>query len=518
MQHSENLKTQSIVIVGGGTAGWMTASLMMNAWGKDTNFTLIESEDIATVGVGEGSTPSLRSFFRQLGIPESEWMPECNATYKCGISFPNWSTIVNHERYFHPFFSHLDLPTGNAFMQNACIRRRGGDSPAAPDSFWVSAQLAKQNKSPIPIEPLKAEPDYGYHFDSGLLGQFLKRRALKLGITHLFDTVNKVNQESTTKDIQSVTTAENGTISADLFIDCTGFLSLLIEKTLNVPFVSYKEALYNDRAVAIASNIDNELPIPSHTESTALSAGWAWKIPLVSRYGNGYVYSSDYISDADAETELRAHIGPSCEGMKARFIKMRVGRRELHWHKNVLAVGLSQGFIEPLEATALMLIQFTIDRFIHFYNERNKNGLSLEELQEKFNDKVNCNFDGIKDYIVAHYRLNTRKDTKYWIDNSQNKDLSQRLVSILNSWDNGLDFEATLASYTGELSYTRPSWYCLLAGMGRFPELIHTDYKDSQSTPLTVIRQRIEEVTPLFPDHREHLIKTYGNKWPKTSS
>lgn len=505
---------QKIAILGGGTAGWMAVSLMQKAW-PSAHITLIESEDIGVIGVGEGSTPSLRDFFRRLDITESEWMPACNATYKCGISFPNWSANKGFEGYFHPFFSPLDLPTGNAFMHNACLRRRGMDVPAHPDDFWVSAQLAEQQRSPKPQVSLNAEPDYGYHFDSGLLGQFLKARAIKLGMTHLVDTVLDVEQNSDGA-VAALQTSTHGKVAADFFVDCTGFAGVLINKTLKVPFQSYDDYLFNDRAVAIASSIDTSESVPSQTVSEALSSGWAWKIPLASRYGNGYVYSSKYLTEAEAEAELRQHIGPDGEGMEARHLKMRVGRVEQHWCKNVLAVGLSQGFIEPLEATALMLIQYTIENFIHSYNESCQ-GAELEQQRRTFNDKVNANFEGIKDYIVAHYRTNSRSDSQYWIDNRDNSHVSPRLQSIFDAWDQGLDFEATLTQFKGELNYLRPSWYCLLAGMGRFPESLSSPPLEQPVARVDDARRYCRQVAERFQGHRDNLVGTYGELWAEVS-
>lgn len=509
--HQSAKPRQSIAILGGGTAGWMAVSLMQQAW-PSAYITLIESEDIGVIGVGEGSTPSLRDFFKRLDIPECEWMPACNATYKCGISFPKWSVNKGFEGYFHPFFSPLDLPTGNAFMHNACLRRRGTDVPAHPNDFWVSAQLAEQQRSPKPLESLNAQPDYGYHFDSGLLGQFLKRRAIKLGMNHVVDTVLEVKQ-SEDGSVASLQTQKNGNIAADFFVDCTGFAGVLINKTFHVPFQSYGDYLFNDRAVAIASTIDTGESVPSQTVSEALKCGWAWKIPLANRFGNGYVYSSKYLTEAEAEAELRAHIGADCEGMEARHLKMRVGRVEQHWCKNVLAVGLSQGFIEPLEATALMLVQFTIENFIADYQQA-CDGAVLEQQRDSFNSKVNANFEGIKDYIVAHYRSNSRLDSQYWIDNRDNKNISPRLQTIFDAWDQGLDFEATLSQFKGELNYLRPSWYCLLAGMGRFPKALSPAPAGQRVAPVDEARLYCQQVAEKFQGHKENLQETYGELWP----
>lgn len=509
---------KSIIIAGGGTAGWMSASLMMQAWhDKGTKITLIESPTIETIGVGEGSTPSLRLFFKKLGIPDDEWMPECNATYKCGISFPNWSVKPGFENYFHPFYSRLDWDHGNAFMHNARLRRKGYDVPAHPDSFWLMTQLSEQKKSPITTAQLIHDTDFGYHFDSTLLGQFLKKRAIKNGIKHINDTIVSANKDHL-GNISDISTQNNGKLSAELFIDCTGFSGLLIRKTLNVPFFSYSDILLNDRAIAIPSAIDNTHTIVSHTKSEALSSGWAWSIPLANRYGNGYVYSSKYLSEDEAEKELRQHIGPSCEGMKPKHIKMNIGSIKEHWCKNVVAVGLSQGFIEPLEATALMLVQFTIDQFILSYEKTNGDNADTDKQQDSFNGKVNDIFDGVKDYIAAHYFLNSRTDSKYWIDNRNNPNHSERLQDLIKTWDRGLDFEAALTTHNAEYVYPAPSWYCLFAGKGRFPQKLSPTGSDVTPVPLQNIKQLRDAITQNFKDHREVLVNNYGEKWPNHKS
>lgn len=455
----------------------MTASLLQHAWAqgekaKNVNISLIESSDIGTIGVGEGSTPYLKHFFKKLGIPEHEWMPQCNATYKTGIAFPNWSTKPGYDSYFHPFFSQLDIQTGEAFMQNACLRRRGIDVDAHPDHYWTSTHLAKLCRSPIAEKALPFDVDYGYHFDSGLLGSFLKQRAIKLGVQHIVDTVTRVETDAH-GNIGKIHSNQSGPLVADFFIDCSGFQALLIEKTLSTDFISFADNLFNDRAVAIASDINNEAPIPSHTQSEALSNGWRWKIPLTNRYGNGYVYCSSSISDEQAEQELRTSIGTSANNNEARFIKMRVGRRTKHWQKNCLAVGLSQGFIEPLEATALALIQLTVEKFIQHYEQVKEKPEALSKQQDNFNQSINAFFEGIRDYIVCHYKTNSRSDSVYWRENRDNTPISSRLHAIIDSWHQGTDFEATLTEFARETFYFRPSWYCLLAGTGQFPEHLH---------------------------------------------
>jgi len=459
-----------IIIVGGGTAGWMSANLLMQQWGgRGCRVTLIESSEIATIGVGEGSTPYLREFFRRLGLAEREWMPACSATYKCGIEFPQWSTKPGFESYVHPFFNHDDLSLGTRFFTQACLRRRGSAADANPQDFFIAAELARQRKAPfyLPRADGRASPptDYAYHFDAGLLGQFLKSHALKLGVTHRIGTVAEVlHQEN--GDISGLRlNGSDEVLTGSLFIDCSGFQGLLINQALGVPFESFADNLFNDRAIAMPTALDDGQDIPSQTRSTALSHGWAWQIPLTNRFGNGYVYASAFVSAEEAEQELREHLGPAAEGSEARHLKMRVGQVSEHWRHNCLAIGLSQGFIEPLEATALMLIQFSLDHFIAALEHAHFGRAD----QAGFNARTRQMFEGVRDYVVGHYQLNSRDDTEYWRANRANRKISSRLASILEVWDCGADFEAELTRHGDALMYIRPSWYCLLAGMGRFP-------------------------------------------------
>lgn len=317
---------RSILIVGGGTAGWMTAALMARAWrDRGVEVTLLESSAIGTIGVGEGSTPKMRRFFDRLGVPETEWMPRCNATYKCGIRFPHWSTRKGYPSYYHPFFSQDDEPTIRAFFQNVSLRSRNFDVYAHPDAFFISNYLARQGRAPLSDGSTGYAADYAYHFDASLIGEFLKEYALSRGVRHVVDTVTTVNQDER-GELSSVTTEGHGDLSADFFVDCTGFASLLIGRTLGVPFTSYKDILFNDRAVAMPTPLDAAAPLPSQTISTALRHGWAWKIPLANRFGNGYVYDSDHVDADGAERELREHLGRLDDPAPARHLTMRVGR------------------------------------------------------------------------------------------------------------------------------------------------------------------------------------------------
>lgn len=451
------------MILGGGTAGWMTANLLEKKWQHlGIKITLVESPDIGIVGVGEGSTPVLKHFFDSLDISESEWMPECNATYKNGISFINWSTVSGYEEYFHPFGCSLDFVTFKFLYDNATLRRKGVDVIAHPNRFSLMASLSEKKLAPIASKNFPFHFQYGYHFDSVLIGKFLQKKAEKIGINHIQATVKNIELDSN-GNITSLKLDTDQILSGDLFVDCSGFVSILLEKTLKVPFISFSDNLFNDSAIVIPTEIEPN--IPSQTISTALMNGWVWRIPLTNRFGNGYVYSSQYCTQDEAEKELRAHLGLLESDIEARHLKMKVGRAQESWCKNCVAVGLSQGFIEPLEATALQFVHSTIDEFTKAFEE----GGFTNQYREQFNQRINMNFESIRDYIVLHYKTNSRKDSQYWIDNRENKNISNNLKDMLSCWYNMQSLGAELKRLKIGSYYTQMSWTCLLSGMGLFP-------------------------------------------------
>ena len=461
-QHSVN---KNIVILGGGTAGWMAANLLQHHLAPSGFcITLIESPEIGIVGVGEGSTPQLKMFFNTLGIAENDWMPACNATYKNGISFVDWSNEPGFSKYFHPFPSHSDRQTAKPFLLNCMARRKGSSVHAHPDRFFLSAYLAEHELSPIRQSNQGVPINYAYHFDAVLLGKYLSKRAVAKGVTHIQarakDFINHANG-----DIASILTACGQHISGDIFIDCSGFRSLLLQQHLAVNFNSYQSSLFNDAAIALPS--PGKTPLKAQTVSRAMDNGWAWDIPLTNRTGNGYVYSSAFISADDAEVELRTKLAMLDSDVPARRLSMKIGRVEQHWAKNCLAVGLSQGFIEPLEATALHLVQETIESFVSAFSAGN----FTAQHQGQFNQRINARFDGIRDYISCHYKVNTRSDTEYWRANRENMHISDSLRHILDCWDKGGDITAEIARQNIAAYYPAVSWHCLLAGYGRFAPL-----------------------------------------------
>lgn len=494
-----------IVVVGGDTAGWMTALLLANSdYGPRLQVTVLESPQVGIIGVGEGSTPWLRGFFDGLGIEESEWMPACNATYKNGIRFDGWSTRPGYGSYFHPFASMLDNMTMTQFIDNVHRRLEGEDVEAHPDRYFIADWLARKGLGPRPRHDFPFDVWYAYHFDATLLGAFLGRKAVERGVRHVGRHVNDVTLNER-GDIASLQLEGGETLEADFFVDCTGFASLLIGKALKTPYVSFAENLFNDAAVAMPSPVGDHGggPLRGETVSTALRHGWAWRIPLSHRQGNGYVYSTAHCSPDAAETELRAHLGLLDDPTPARHLRMRVGRVTRHWNRNCVAIGLSQGFIEPLEATALLFVQRTASMLVKALEQ----GDLGERVQDAFKEAINERFEGTRDYIVTHYKTNTRTDTDYWRANAANVNLSQPLQRLLRTWLSSRPIAGGLQQGSYGRGYPVMSWYCLLAGMGLFPDLRqeHAAAPGKLRHSLAAIDNLLERSATNFPGHRELL-------------
>lgn len=454
-----------LVVLGGGTAGWMAATLMAHHWrDRPVRVSVLESPEVGIIGVGEGSTPSMKGFFDTLGIAESEWMPRCHATYKAAIEFRGWSSAPGHGSYMHPFPSDLDDRSVPALWHAAGLRRQGIDLDAHPDRYFLNGVLAKRRLAPVAPEHFPFRMAYGYHFDAGEIGRFLRDWGVARGVLHIEGTMSAVEQEES-GDIRALRTTDGREIAGDFFIDSTGFRSLLLQQALGVPFLSFAGNLFNDSAVVVQTPRDGT-PTECHTTSTALSAGWAWRIPLTHRIGNGYVYSSRYLDDDTAERELRQHLALGEGGPPLRRLKMKVGRVAAPWFRNCLAVGLSQGFIEPLEATALHIVHETVERFVEAFTY----GGFGDRLRDACNARINARFEGVRDYIVAHYRMNSRGDTEYWRDASAIEQLSPSLRSLLESWYAGENLDEEIRRQDIGRYFSTASWHCLLGGYGAYPD------------------------------------------------
>lgn len=452
-----------IVVLGGGSAGWITACLLHHRWSaRGGKVTVVESPDIGIIGVGEGSTPQLKAMFDHLGIDESEWMAACDATYKLGIRFTGWSERPGFDSYFHPFPGPIDLHTEPAFTHACMLARRGFDVGAMPDNWFLSAVLAKQGKGPQPEDNFPFAPSYGYHFDAYKLGAFLRDWAVERGVEHRPLKVEKV-ELSGPDEVGALLCEDGERITGDLYVDCSGFRAMIAQGALGGEFISFDKNLFNDRAVVVpAPPVGNFRP---QTEAVAMTAGWRWHIPLGSRTGNGYVYSSRHISDEDAAAELLKAVGLDAGAAEPRFLRMKVGRMAESWQGNCLAAGLAQGFLEPLEATALHIV---ISTALEFADAFEQGGFSPQH-RDAFNTKTNARYEGIRDYIVAHYRMNQRSDTSYWRENAANHDLSENLKAMISAWFTHKDIAAANVQQYGTPHYATMSWHALFAGYGTFP-------------------------------------------------
>ena len=454
----------TVAVLGGGTAGWMAACLLAEAWPAST-ITVVESPDVPIIGVGEGSTPQLAHFMNRIGLAESTWMPAAHATYKLGIEFDGWSTRAGYERYFHPFVSAIDLHTEPAFHAAHTLRRRGADVPAHPDAFFLASWLAAHDRSPIADELFPFTVGTGYHFDATLIGAVLRDHSTRRGVHHRAARVIHV-AVGATGEVERLDLEGGGSIAADVFIDASGFRAMIAGEALGGRFLPFADNLFNDRAVVMPTPPEPAGPRPS-TRATALSAGWAWDIPLTSRTGNGYVYSSRYLDDDAAEAELRTHLGLADADVPARRLRMKVGRLADSWTGNCLAIGLAQGFLEPLEATALHLVINTVEGFVEAWH-----GAAADRSARRaaFNAATARRYERIRDYLVAHYRLNTRIDTAYWRDNAGHDRLSDELKQLFTAWFTGQDLPSAIATLGIGDVYAPLSWGCIFAGYGTFPD------------------------------------------------
>lgn len=487
---------RSVIILGGGTAGWMTAHLLHRRWAEQgTSITLIESPAIGIIGVGEGSTPQLKAFFDEIGVAEREWMPRCNATYKAGIEFSGWSDRPGFERYFHPFPTDIDGFTQGKFFRSTRARRSGQDVPAHPDPFFLPTRIAREALAPLAPPNFPFFVSYGYHFDAHLIGAFLAELGAKRGIEHVDAKIASIELVED-GDVKALVADDGRRFEAEFFVDASGFRAAIIEGALQEPHRTFAANLFNDRAV-VAPTKHGPGPIHACTRSIAKSAGWIWHIPLTNRMGNGYVYSSRYIDEEDAAAELLAELGlpPDSE---VRHLKMKCGRIERSWVRNCLVVGLAQGFLEPLEATALHIVLATVNAFL--------DGWELDK-RDAFNALIARRYEGIRDYLVCHYRVAQRSDTDYWRDATSMDALSDSLKSVITAWFTAADLEEEVMRQQIQHYYAPQSWHCMLAGYGNFPDQARLRPPEGPSVDMAEIERFISGCAMNFRTHAEALAR-----------
>ena len=357
---------RTIVVVGGGSAGWIAAARLAARHARGTDdivVKLVESSTVPTIGVGEGTWPTMRNTLAKIGIGETEFLRSCDAAFKQGARFVGWKDGSSRDAYYHP----LNPPAGAQDVNlSPHWQQQVADTPDRDFADWVDFQQALCDAGLAPKTITAPEyagvANYAYHLDAGKFATLLRKHAVgRLGVEHIVGDVVDV-RIADNGDIDSLELADGQRVAGDLFVDCSGFSALLIGKVYGVPFRKCNDILFADRAIAMQVPYpDQDTPITSHTVSTAADAGWIWDIGLWARRGTGYVYSSAHIDDDAAEAALRAYVGPQAEQLSARRITIEAGHRERFWQNNCVAVGLSAGFLEPLEASALMLVEASMD-------------------------------------------------------------------------------------------------------------------------------------------------------------
>ncbi|MEM6607491.1 MAG: tryptophan halogenase family protein [Pseudomonadota bacterium] len=509
-----------VTIVGGGTAGWLAALLLQSMVcdpkkpDRPIKITLIESPNINSVGVGEATVPGMPRTLRQAGISEKAFFKACNASFKLGVLFNDWNVDEKGKpfSFMNPF---QDVPNISGREAGFYMLRYGADGRDFSQVFSPALDLFKASKGPRPLGRKEFDPTVGfaYHLDAGAFAKMLSEACVKRGANHVRDDVVDVEQDERGY-ISALQLAEGGRRPVQLVLDCTGFRGLIINKVLEEPCISYSKHLANDRALAVQLPHPPGGKIPSATQSTALGAGWVWRVPLYHRVGTGYVFSSAHRTDEEAKAEFLQHLGPQGEGAEPRVIPMRIGRTARAWVKNCVAVGLSSGFIEPLESTAIHTIDTTVRWLANFFPDQS----FADPLRDRFNKLTTALYDEILDFIVVHYALGNRTDDPYWID-ARNLELPDRLAENLALWRHNLPTHYDLDFD----SFTSPSIYQVVMlgkrvydmGFGA-PEMVQnmTLNRRAWNEVLKNSKRNIGQMVKTFPDHRTLLTELRGELQP----
>jgi tryptophan 7-halogenase len=455
----------TIVIVGGGTAGWLTAAFLQNQLshtiGRPVDISVIEAEDIPTVGVGEATIPSIRQTLAACGIEEHVFLKKCGATFKQGIEFINWRSDpkdCGDNSYFHPFGDQIMVGGKDATWQ--WLQLPQAERAAYADIFSVQAEIARAGQAPKGFSdaPYDGALAYAYHLDAGKLAQFLKELSKARGVCHRVQKVVEVEREG--DDISAIHLDDGERIEADIFVDCTGFAARLINSDKQNNFNSLSDILFVDRAIVTRVENESLVDVIGYTKSTAQSAGWIWDIALQDRRGVGHVYSSRHIDDDAAKVELAAYVKQPLEMLETRQLGMRIGYHDQQWRGNTVAIGLSSGFLEPLESTGIYLIEMANWAMLELVPRY----LAGAQPQASYNRILHNHYINIADFLKMHYCLSKRRDTPFWRDNCDPATIPQSLADNLSTWRAAVpsvyDFNSTTQCFSAT------NYKFVLYGMG----------------------------------------------------
>ncbi|WP_017915524.1 tryptophan halogenase family protein [Xanthomonas sacchari] len=454
---------RNLVIVGGGTAGWMAAAALARVLGPDYRITLIESEQIGIVGVGEATVPHIKAFNNLLGINEAEFVRHTQGSFKLGIEFADWQRPGTS--YVHGFGTEIGHPLGLLPFQQYWFKQALAGKARPLGAYTLNTVAAKRDRfmtsaTDVPPTSPLANIAYAYHFDAALYAGFLRRYAEQRGVTRREGIVEEVQLHPESGDVRAVRLASGEAIAGDLFIDCSGFRGLLIEQALHTGYHDFSHWLPCDRALAVpCAKVGPPTP---YTRATARAAGWQWRIPLQHRTGNGYVYCSAHISDDEAAATLLANLdGPAlADPRPLRFV---TGRRKQVWNRNVIALGLASGFMEPLESTSIHLVQSGISKLLELFP---REGIS-PVLVRRYNERIAFEFDRIRDFLLLHYHATERDDSAFW-RHCRSMPITPELQETLALFrDSGRFYR------NGEEMFAEISWVQVMVGQGILPRAYH---------------------------------------------
>jgi tryptophan halogenase len=479
-----------VVIAGGGTAGWMAAALLSRTLGKVLDITLIESDQIGTVGVGEATIPPLVNFLRLLKIKEQDFMAATQATFKLGINFEGWKDIG--ENYFHSFGT-TGTDHWSAGFQHFWLKDRERGSQVPYGDYCLEVAAAGESKfAQLPKQGL----NYAYHIDATLMAGFLRKFSEKLGVHRIEGKIEEIKTHSESGFVESLKLDSGQLIEGDLFIDCTGFRGLLIEQTLNTGYENWTHWLPCDSAVALQT--DSLIEATPYTRAIAHSAGWQWRIPLQHRTGNGLVYSSRYMDDGDARKYLLRNIVGGHRG-QPRLLKFTTGRRLKNWNRNVVALGLASGFLEPLESTSIHLIQQGIIRLIAMFPH---GGIKQTDIDE-YNQQSQTEIEYIRDFIILHYKVTNRRDSDFWkyCNDLEVPDTLAHRIELFR--------ETARVFREKEDLFKENSWIQVMMGQGIEPEQYHPVVNVMSDDELTRfmggIKSRVDSIVAKLPPHEDYV-------------